>query len=276
MFGPNYGGLEIMGHEFNSKKMERFPLAGGGVRFSGQLSHRLDGFRPDDQVYFEFTIKDGTIQGKIQTKINEGGLGDFVGIAASAIAAYYGVPLSPKLAAELWSTVAKNVEGKGWQEVAGLIIGAVAAQCAAVDALPAGTTIRQASTGKYLDAYHDTMLPHMDFRVVLRDRQDNNTQRWALLPTGAANTFTIVEKSSGRYLDAFQTNDNDYGLVTRLAQDNNSQKWVLTPLPNGRYTFRQLSSGRYMDAYETGDFQVVTRGSQDNDTQKWSAVLPGQ
>jgi hypothetical protein len=152
----------------------------------------------------------------------------------------------------------------------------VAAQTAAVASLPAGTTIRHGSSGKYLDAYHSGAYPHFDFNVVMRDHQDNNTQKWVLLPvSGQANTFAIVQKSSGRYLDAYQSDNRDYKLVTRLAQDNNTQKWVLTALPNGRYTFRQLSSGRYMDAHQSGDLQVVTRTSQNNDTQRWSVVVPG-
>lgn len=274
MFGPNYSKLKILSHEYNCKKMVKFPLAGGGVQYSGQLSHHLGG-APDDQLYFQFTIKNGMLDGKITTKINNGGWGDLFGVAGAAIAVIYGVPISPDKVSELVSAVEQNVRGRGWQEVGGLIVGAVAAQTAAVASLPAGTTIRHRSSGKYLDAYRSSGIPHFDFNVVLRNNQNNDTQRWVLLPvSGATNTFTIVQKSSGRYLDAYQSNDRDYKLVTRLAQNNDTQKWVLTALPNGHYTFVQLSSGRFMDAHQSGDFQVVTRPSQNNDSQRWSAVVP--
>lgn len=81
---------------------------------------------------------------------------------------------------------------------------------------------------------------------------------------------TIRQKSSGRYLDAHESSNNDFSLVTRTEQDNSTQRWQLTPV-GVVATLRQVSSDRYMDAHEsdTNDFSVVTRARQDNDTQLW-------
>lgn len=277
MFGPDYKGLKIKGHEFNSKEMLRNPLTGGGVQYGGQLSHCMTG-RPDDQMYFEFTIdKDGKIKNDIKIKIDDGGWGELFGIAVSMVATIVGIPVSPKLASEFFMKV-ENLQGADWNVVGSLIAGAVAAQTAAVASLPAGQPIRQGSTGRYLDAYHHPTggILSIDYNVVLRNNQDNNSQRWVLQPVpGAANTFHVIQRSSGRYLDAYQTNGiKDFRAVTRMRQDNDTQKWVLAAAPNGRRTLQQLSSSRFLDAYQSDDFQAVTRPQQNNDSQYWAVVMP--
>jgi hypothetical protein len=45
----------------------------------------------------------------------------------------------------------------------------------------------------------------------------------------APGTYYIQQKSTSRYLDAYETS-NDYAAVTRTLQKNNSQKWVLRPV----------------------------------------------
>ncbi|HEX6254280.1 MAG TPA: RICIN domain-containing protein [Euzebyales bacterium] len=130
-------------------------------------------------------------------------------------------------------------------------------------------TIRQASSGRFVDAHEDAS---EDFSVVTRTAQDNDTQRWRFTPV--ATVVTMQQVSSDRYVDAHEDAAEDFSVVTRTAQHNDSQRWVVTPV-TGRlstYTLQQLSSGRYLDAHVVGgaaDFSVVTRTAQDNDTQRW-------
>ena len=39
-------------------------------------------------------------------------------------------------------------------------------------------------------------------------------------------TYTIQQKSNGRFVDAHEGPGNDFALVTRTAQNNNTQRWV--------------------------------------------------
>jgi hypothetical protein len=89
-----------------------------------------------------------------------------------------------------------------------------------------------------------------------------------------AGTYTIRQKSSGRFLDAHEAADNDFRLVTRPAQGNDSQRWELTPV-GAVHVIRQKSSGRFLDAHEVADkdFRLVTRTAQSDATQRW-VVLP--
>ena len=65
----------------------------------------------------------------------------------------------------------------------------------------------------------------------------------------APGTYTIRQKSSGRFVDAYQ-NGEDFGLVTRPPQDGDSQHWVFSQV-GVVHTIRQKSSGRFMDAYQS-------------------------
>ncbi|MDH5585243.1 MAG: RICIN domain-containing protein [Nitrospirota bacterium] len=88
-----------------------------------------------------------------------------------------------------------------------------------------------------------------------------------------SNTYTIQQKSNGRYMDAHENPANDFRLVTRPAQNDTSQKWMLTPVvgTTNTYTIHQKSNGRYMDAHENAanDFRLVTRPAQGDNTQQW-------
>ena len=140
---------------------------------------------------------------------------------------------------------------------------------------PLGTwEIRQKSSGRYLDAYE---ISSKDYRVVTRDDQDNDTQRWLLerfrYPTGTSYYYRIRQKSSGRYLDAYELMF-DTPVMTRTHEDNKTQKWLLgrhDSATGSDYEIRQWSSDRYLDAYEISskDYAVVTRDDQDNNTQRW-------
>ena len=129
-----------------------------------------------------------------------------------------------------------------------------------------GLTVRQRSSGRFLDAHENSA---NDFRLVTRPPQNNTSQRWQLMLSGYL--VTARQKVNGRFLDAYESDANGFRLVTRPGQDNDSQRWVLRPAGGGSYTVQQLVNGRYVDAHEdaTKDFAVVTRPAQNNDSQRW-------
>jgi len=131
---------------------------------------------------------------------------------------------------------------------------------------PGTVTIRQQSTGRFLDAHE---IADKDFQLVTRPEQGNNTQRWVLAQVGTV--VMIRQKSSGRFLDAFETRNNDFRLVTRDPNVSEAQRWIVMPGTDGTVTIRQLSSNRFVDAHQIPerDFAVVTRAAQNNDTQRW-------
>jgi len=82
-------------------------------------------------------------------------------------------------------------------------------------------------------------------------------------------TYTIQQKSNGRFLDAHE-GSNDNSVVTRDWQNNTSQVWVFISVGKNRYTIQQKSSRQYMDAHEdSNDNSVVTRKKQGNTSQVW-------
>jgi hypothetical protein len=91
-----------------------------------------------------------------------------------------------------------------------------------------------------------------------------------------AGVYTIQQRSTGRYMDAWVTNDHDYDVVTRTRQNNQTQKWYIRPVSGkaDTYTIQQMANSRYLDAHEYSgkDFRVVTRPSQSNETQQWEIV----
>ena len=111
-----------------------------------------------------------------------------------------------------------------------------------------------------------------DFSVVTRIAQNNDTQRWILKPLGD-DSYTIQQKSNGRFVDAHESAGNDFSLVSRPEQNNDTQRWILTPVGGGftTYTIQQKSNGRFVDAHEgsANDFSLVTRTVQNNATQRW-------
>ena len=96
------------------------------------------------------------------------------------------------------------------------------------------------------------------------------TLRSLLAPPSLYGLFTIRQKSSGRFLDAYESTGNDFNVVTRTAQNNDTQRWTITPVGTV-FTMQQKSNGRFVDAHESesNDFNVVTRTAQNNDTQRW-------
>ena len=89
--------------------------------------------------------------------------------------------------------------------------------------------------------------------------------------------FVTIQQGRGRrrrFLDAFETEQEDFGVITRLNRDDNLQRWVLTDMGGGSCTLMQASGSRYLDAHEIDglDFRVVTRRRQGNDTQLWRLI----
>jgi hypothetical protein len=89
----------------------------------------------------------------------------------------------------------------------------------------------------------------------------------------ANGTYTVRQKSSGRFLDAHEIESKDFALVTRPAQDNDTQRWTLTQVGTV-FVIRQKSSGRFLDAHQesSNDFRVVTRTVQSDASQKWVSM----
>ena len=128
-------------------------------------------------------------------------------------------------------------------------------------------TIQQKSNNRFLDAH----IGNNDSSVVTRTSQNNSTQRWILNPVGIV--ATMRQFSSGRYLDAHETQNNDFSAVTRPRQDDDTQLWIISQHPTGigRCWLQQLKNGRFLDAHiGSNDSSVVTRTAQNNDTQTWS------
>lgn len=89
---------------------------------------------------------------------------------------------------------------------------------------------------------------------------------------------TIKQLSSGRFLDAYESQAQDFSVVTRGPKSNAqgtvsfAQVWRATPLSADIFTIQQYSSRQFLDAHEieAKDFRAVTRGPQSFDhTQRW-------
>jgi len=131
----------------------------------------------------------------------------------------------------------------------------------------------------FLDAHHQS---ENDFRVVGRERQNDNSQKWILNSVGKdqPNTYTLQQKLNMQYLDAHTDSGNDYQAVTRGKQDDDSQRWIIEPVAestpsgdgvlNGLYTIKQKATSMFLDAHiDRKENSVVMRGHQDDDTQRW-------
>lgn len=111
-------------------------------------------------------------------------------------------------------------------------------------AAPVGAVyeIEQVSSGRRLDA-HDNQAK--DFSAVTRPSavgggaggamghggpdgrgRDGDSQRWVATYLGGQ-AYTLQQLSSGRFLDAHETADNDYSAVTRTRQNHATQRWLI-------------------------------------------------
>jgi hypothetical protein len=131
-------------------------------------------------------------------------------------------------------------------------------------------TIQHAAGVQFLDAHE---IQELDFNVVTRQFQNNNTQQWVLTDVGGGRT--IMQVSSGWFLDAHEIESLDFRVVTRPQQNNNTQVWRLIDFGGAFFTIQQVSSGRFLEAYinDAMDFQAVTRPERLGDNlQVWRIV----
>ncbi|MCW5713636.1 MAG: RICIN domain-containing protein [Bauldia sp.] len=129
-------------------------------------------------------------------------------------------------------------------------------------------TVREIQGGGllFLDAHE---ISDRDFNVVIRQYQNNTTQRWLVTPAGSG-LYTIQQVSSGRFLDAHQIPELDFRVVTRPAQTDGTQLWRVTEYGGGFVTIQHVASGLFLQPYidQAHDFQVVLRPAG-NDLQTW-------
>ena len=92
---------------------------------------------------------------------------------------------------------------------------------------------------------------------------------WTLNP--GRDVYTIMQMTTGRYLDAHTNGSVDWRSVTRREQWDDSQLWYVVA-EGDAYRIQQARTGRFLDAHENGsvDFSVVTRRWQPDDTQRWN------
>lgn len=130
-------------------------------------------------------------------------------------------------------------------------------------------TVREIQGGglMFLDAHE---ISDRDFNVVIRQFQNNTTQRWLVTPAGNG-LYTIQQVSSGRFLDAHQIPELDYRVVTRPAQTDGTQLWRVQEYGGGFVTIQHVASGLYLQPYidQAHDFQVVLRPGLSSDLQTW-------
>ena len=117
---------------------------------------------------------------------------------------------------------------------------------------------------RFLDAHE---IPQLDFNVVTRPFQNNNTQHWRLTKVGG-NVHTIQQVSNSRFLDAHEIPSLNFRVVTRPQQNNDTQLWRIMDFGGGFCEIQQVSSGRFLKATVDPGLQVVT-GPIGNDDTTW-------
>lgn len=117
--------FDVMDHGFHSKPINIAHGAGDTVIINGQLSHMLN-WRPDDQYFYMIRMHTNRTIDGIDVRINHGGWGGFVGPVASAIAADFGIPISPDTIVNVWQQITGAIDGGNWQSVAQGIVAYVA------------------------------------------------------------------------------------------------------------------------------------------------------
>jgi hypothetical protein len=121
-----------------------------------------------------------------------------------------------------------------------------------------------------LDAYD---YPGMDYRVVLRPNQNNDTQRWMVYRVASGN-YRIYQLATFQYLDAYDYPQAGWLAVTRPYQGNCTQEWRLHAYGGGFYGLQQVCTGRYLQGSFEGDFQVTTQPWNGSNLQVFRFVNP--
>ncbi|WP_439328625.1 methyltransferase [Bacillus cereus] len=116
LHGPEVKKIKIFDHEFNVKPIEVVNLGEGKQYVTGQISHHLS-FRPDDQLYYNFTVQDGKVTGTPQYHIDRGGFTPFAAPLLSIIAAYNGIPVNPNDLNAIGQQIGKVIDGS-WEHAA--------------------------------------------------------------------------------------------------------------------------------------------------------------
>lgn len=63
-----------------------------------------------------------------------------------------------------------------------------------------------------------------------------------------AGVRTLRQMSSGRFAQAYETENNNYRVVTQRAQNSNMQHWVFSPVGQNTFRIQQMGTERYLDA----------------------------
>ena len=121
----------------------------------------------------------------------------------------------------------------------------------------------------FLDA-HDRDQYNLGYNVVVDPLAGHAaTEAWVLTEVSSG-IYTIMQQSSGQYLDAHEIASENYQVVTRDRQTfgngDNGQYWRLIGYGGGFYQIQQVSSGRYLDLDGT---LAVTRPLDNNNNQTW-------
>jgi len=104
----------------------------------------------------------------------------------------------------------------------------------------------------------------------------------ALTTLPASGFFRLQQKSTMRFLDAYETLGDGYTAMTREAEDNPSQWWFLqssSDVTNQVYTIQHVgnndatANGRFVDADEVRrGYGIRTRLEERNDSQRWHFI----
>ena len=116
--GPEEKKVNIYGHEFNIKPVQ-ISEANNTVTATGILSHHLS-VRPDDQISYRVTYTDGALTA-VHKSIYRGGWAKLAGQIGSAIANYYGVPISPDRIEGVGNSLGQWMDGN-WESACDFLI----------------------------------------------------------------------------------------------------------------------------------------------------------
>ncbi len=117
---------------------------------------------------------------------------------------------------------------------------------------------------RWLDAYEDAS---QDYHVVHWAPQNNDTQRWLMVPAGNG-FYRFMQVSSSRFLDAHEVAAMGFRLVTRPFQQDHTQLWRVSEFGGNFFTLQQASNGRFVDC-SPGQPALFTNAQGGANTQTW-------